>query len=400
MNVETAHEDPERIAADYDPHDLEQAQDPHAIYAKLRQRCPIAHSEQQGGFWLITRYKDIEAITHDPATFSSKTLVVPKDFYPEDVARQPPINLDPPDHTAFRRLLLPTFSQASAAKMEPLIRETCVAALADFVAAGTCDAATDYARRVPVSVIFGMLGIPKEDNDRFTSWVHTIMGSGLEKVDEAMAAGMEMGGYLAQLVATHRSERPDDFTTDLLECEYEGQRLTDQEIIQVLFMVVVAGIDTTWSMIGSCLYHLASFPDDRRRLVENPSLLPSAVEEFLRLYAPVSVGRLVVADTELEGVKLSKGEMVLLSYPSANRDEAMFPNPDAFVPDRDGNRHAGFGVGIHRCLGAHIGRLEMRIALEEWLARIPEFELAGEVVWQPGQVWGPHRLPVVFPPVS
>jgi cytochrome P450 len=165
-----------------------------------------------------------------------------------------------------------------------------------------------------------------------------------------------------------------------------------------LRLLLIAGIDTTWSAIGSCLWHLATHDDDRRRLVAEPGLLPTAVEEFLRAYAPVTMAREIAKETRIDGTVFKPGEMVLLSFPAANRDPAMFPDPDRVVIDRGANRHAAFGLGIHRCIGSNLARMEIRTALEEWLARIPEFRLAPDAVvtWSEGAVRGPRRVPVLL----
>jgi len=158
----------------------------------------------------------------------------------------------------------------------------------------------------------------------------------------------------------------------------------------------VAGIDTTWSGIGSCLWHLAKTPEDRRRLVAEPTLMPSAIEEFLRAYSPVTMAREVAKDAQVNGCTFKEGQMVLLSFPAANRDPEMFPDADKVIIDRKENRHAAFGLGIHRCVGSNLARMEMTVAVEEFLKRIPEFQLAGSVTWSEGSVRGPRKLPLTF----
>jgi len=176
----------------------------------------------------------------------------------------------------------------------------------------------------------------------------------------------------------------------------DGRTLTDNHVLGSLRLLLVAGIDTTWSGIGSCIWHLATHPDDRRRLVAEPQLVPTAIEEFLRAYAPVTMAREVVAETEVGGCPFEPGQMVLLSFPAANRDPAMFPDADKVVIDRKQNRHAAFGLGIHRCIGSNLARMELKVAVEELLKRVPEFGLAGEVTWSEGTVRGPRRLPIRF----
>ncbi|MEZ5260028.1 MAG: cytochrome P450, partial [Ilumatobacteraceae bacterium] len=198
----------------------------------------------------------------------------------------------------------------------------------------------------------------------------------------------------------YRSEHPgDDLISFLLNAELDGQPVPMHVIRGNLSLMLIAGIDTTWSSIGSALWHLASHPDDRRRLVDEPELIPTAVEEFLRAYAPVTMARLATHDTTLGDREVKAGDRVLLPFPAANRDPEMFDRPDDVIIDREVNRHVAFGAGIHRCLGSNLARLEMQVAIEEMLAMIPEFELEDPdaVTWAGGQVRGPRYLPVTFP---
>jgi cytochrome P450 len=213
-----------------------------------------------------------------------------------------------------------------------------------------------------------------------------------------MARGEVLEAYLDERVADHQAEPRDDLISYLLSAELFGQPLTPGHVRGCLDLLLLAGIDTTWSAIGSALWHLATHPDDRRRLVAEPELMPTAIEELLRAYAPVTMARFVAKDHDFHGHAMKAGEWVLLPFPAANRDPAAFDRPDEVVIDRLENRHAAFGLGIHRCLGSNLARLEVTVAVEEFLARIPEFELAdpsGEsVVWSVGQVRGPRVLPL------
>jgi cytochrome P450 len=194
-----------------------------------------------------------------------------------------------------------------------------------------------------------------------------------------------------------RTEKPgDDLISYLINARPNGQPLSAENVIGSLRLLLIAGIDTTWSGIGSCIWHLATNPEDRRRLAKEPTLMPTAIEEFLRAYAPVTMAREVVKETSINGCTFKPGQMVLLSFPAANRDPAMFPDADKVIIDRKENRHAAFGLGIHRCVGSNLARLEMTVAVEELLKRIPEFSLAGEVTWSEGTVRGPRKLPIRF----
>ena len=197
-------------------------------------------------------------------------------------------------------------------------------------------------------------------------------------------------------IADHVEHPRDDLISYLLDVEIEGTKLSPEHVRGTVVLLLIAGIDTTWSAIGAALWHLASHPEDRRRLAESPELMPQAVEELLRAYAPVTMARIVAEDTELGGRRMSAGDWVLLPFPAANRDPEVFEDADRVVLDRAVNRHAAFGLGIHRCLGSNLARMELTVALEEWMARFPDFELADPdaVTWSAGQVRGPRRLPV------
>jgi len=207
-----------------------------------------------------------------------------------------------------------------------------------------------------------------------------------------------MTAFFAGEIAKRRAAPGDDLISYLCGTRIDGEPLSDQHIDGTLRLLLIAGIDTTWSAIGSCLWHLATHSEDRQRLAAEPELMPGAVEELLRAYAPVTMARQVVKETQINGCAFKEGEMVLLSFPAANRDPAVFPDADRVVIDRTENRHAAFGLGIHRCVGSNLARLEITVALEEWLAAIPEFRLdpAAPVTWSEGTVRGPRRLPLLL----
>jgi cytochrome P450 len=200
-------------------------------------------------------------------------------------------------------------------------------------------------------------------------------------------------------IAEHEAHPQDDLTSYLLEAELDGNKLAPDHIRGTMVLLMIAGIDTTWSAIGASLWHLAQHPDDRRRLAAEPDLMPTAVEEFLRAYAPVTMARLVAEDFDFQGRRLREGDWLLLPFPAANRDPEFFPDADQVRIDRVENRHAAFGLGIHRCIGSNLARMELRVALEEWVKRYPDFELADPmgVTWSAGQVRGPRNIPVRIP---
>jgi cytochrome P450 len=298
-------------------------------------------------------------------------------------------------------MLLPAFAPKRIAALEPLTRDLCRELLEATAGRTEFDAAVDFAQHIPLRVIIGMLGFPQEDADIFRRFVHQVM----EDVDlspeerQAVMGGGEIDAYMDARIAEHAAEPRDDLTSFLLDATLGGEKLAVEHVRGAMLLLMIAGIDTTWSAIGASLWHLASHPRDRRWLASDPSLMDTAVEEFLRAYAPVTMARLVAKDVELGGRKLREGDWLLLPFPSGNRDPEVFADAAEVRLDRTENRHAAFGLGIHRCLGSNLARMELRVALEEWMARYPEFELAdpGAVTWSAGQVRGPRMIPVRVP---
>ena len=393
----------EDFATDFDHTDPAWVKDPFPIWDELRETCPVAHSNRYGGTWLPTTPATVSAVAYDTDHFTSRSVIVselrpgPLDL-PAPIGLAPPITSDPPFHSLARRLLLPAFGPKPIAALEPFTRDLCRELLDATDPSATIDAAVQYAQDIPLRVIVGMLGFPQEDADIFRRFIRMI----IEDVDmseeerERLQNAGELDKYITARIEEHLAEPQDDLTTFLLEAELEGQKLEMQHVFGTMVLLMVAGIDTTWSAIGASLWHLASHPEDRRRLVADPALIPTAVEEFLRAYAPVTMARLVSEDFEFDGCPMKEGDWLLLPFPAANRDPEAFDRADEVLIDRAENRHAAFGLGIHRCLGSNLARMELTIAIEEWLARYPDFELADadSVTWSAGQVRGPRSIPV------
>ncbi len=389
--------------SDFDHTDPEWVANPYPIWDELREKCPVAHSDRYGGTWLPVRNEDIAAIAYDTAHFTSRSVIVSElrpdeNDLPAPIGVAPPITSDPPFHADARRMLLPAFSPKAVAGYEQFTRELCRELLDDLAGKDDIDAALDYARHIPVRVIVKMLGFPQQDADIFREFIHLV----IETVDlsaeerEANFQASEIDGYLDARIAEHLKEPQDDLTTFLLEAELDGNKLHPDHVRGTIVLLMIAGIDTTWSAIGASLWHLAQTPDDRRRLATEPELMGTAVEELLRAFAPVTMARMVAEDFEFEGCPFKQDDWVLLPFPSANRDPEAFPDADKVELDRAVNRHSAFGLGIHRCLGSNLARMELRVALEEWIARFPDFELAdpSRVTWSAGQVRGPRTVPV------
>jgi cytochrome P450 len=389
------------FATDFDHTDPTWVNDPYPIYDDLRERCPVAHTDRYGGAWLPTTHADVATIANDHEHFTSRQVLVTEarlgpDAPPAPIGVAPPITSDPPFHQLARRLLLPAFSPKAIGQLEDYTRTLCTSLLDELGDADMIDGAVDYAQHVPVGVIAKMLGFPPEDGDLFRGFVHALLEGVDVAREERIASFGPIREYFIAQIEDHRVNPRHDLTSFLMNVELNGERLGDEHVFGTMVLLLAAGIDTTWSAIGASLWHLAGHGADRRRLASDPGLLPVAIEELLRAYAPVTMARLVKEDFEFDGHEMRKDDWILLSFPSANRDPAAFDRAGEVVLDREVNRHLAFGLGIHRCVGSNLARMELRIALECFLARYPEFTLADPdaVTWSRGQVRGPRTLPL------
>jgi len=354
---------------DFDHTDLRWTENPFPIWEELRAVSPVVHTDRFLGCYLPTTYEAVRAIAADTEHFSSRRIIV-RDERPEVPSVAPPITSDPPEHKPAKQILLPSFTPNAMKKLEPQVR-----------------------------AIAHMLGIPVQDSDQFIRWIHMFLVSSIKDVSQLNQAIQETDTYFSAHIEHRKMHPTDDLISTLMKArDKNGQPLDDTCVLGSLRLLLTAGIETTWSAIGASLWHLAKTPVDRERLVREPELMPSAAEELLRAYSPVTMAREVVKETTISGCPIKPGNMVLLSFPAANRDPAMFPDADKVLLDRKENRHAAFGLGIHRCVGSNLARMEMTVALEEWLKRIPDFRLdpAGKVTWSEGTVRGPRQLPIIF----
>ena len=389
-------------ATDFDHVDPGYAARAPEIWDELRQECPVAHSDRYGGTWLPVRHTDVCAIAKDTDTFSSNGVVVHdgRPEIPPPVGFAPPITSDPPFHRIAREFLLPAFAPKPIEAKRESTRETCRELLDDLLAdveAGRTDmvdAALGYTQHIPVRVIADMLGVPRSDGDQFRIFIHRIMEQPGTEITVEYEDSIDF--YLDKLIAQRAEEPQDDLISHMTHARIEGQNLEHEHVRGTCGLLIIAGVDTTWSAIGASLWHMAQHPEDRRRWIEDPDVRPFAVEEFLRFYAPVTMARIVARDAEFAGRSMQANDWVLLPFPAANRDPEAFEDAGEFVIDRMRNRHVAFGLGIHRCLGSNLARMELTVALEEWMARVPDFELADPegVRWSTGQIRGPRELPV------
>lgn len=397
---------------DYDIFDPGYVRDPAPVWDELRERCPIAHTERWGGSFLPTRYEDVQALAKMvPELSSSDPLVTsPPPEVIEDLLADPtfekygtnaaPISEDPPVHGWTRRLLLPHFAPKAVESHGAYTTELANRLIEEFIDDGKVDGAGQYAQQIPPRVIAHLLGIDESRVEEFTHWIRCLLELGLTNPELRIKYRKVIRQFFYEVVEERQANPDDGFVSALLAgTDDEGNTIDPVMVVGMLNLQLIAGIDTTWSSIGSALWHFGTHPADRERMAAEPDLWPSAIEELLRFYAPVTMGRRAATDIDYGGVTIPQGSKVLMNFPGANRDPEMFERPDEVILDRPHNRHVAFGVGIHRCAGSNLARMEMDIALRTWFERIPDFEVSEPhaVTWAGGQVRGPRYLPIQFP---
>lgn len=378
---------------DYDIFSQDYREDPYSHWAAVRASgCPVAHSAKWGGSWMPVSYDDIRDISRDGSRFSSRAVEVAGPLEAAGGLHLPPLTSDPPEHKPHRDVLMPYFLPRRIAEFEPFIREKARSLAGALAERGGGDVVADFAAPLTIAVLTKMLGVPP--GEQFTDWMVRMIRVGpMDQTVRAQAVG-EILRYLGGLLDEREAGPRDDLISYLAGAGIDGEPLSRKHKIGAAFLILIAGADTTWSAISASLWHLAVHPDDRRRILAEPELLETATEEFLRVYAPVSVGRLAQEDVCLHGRAIAEGERILLSFGAANRDPEVFDEPEEIRIDRRRNRHLTFGSGEHRCLGSNLARLELRISLEEWLRVMPGYHLvdSGSVSWSGGQTRGPERV--------
>lgn len=383
---------------------------PHHFFKLLRREAPVyRHPEPNGpGFWALTKYDDIVTVSLDSATFSSYRggTNIP-DLPAENLAfvRLIMLNMDPPQHTKYRRLVSKGFTPKIVQAMEPHVRKIAGEIIDRVADRGECDFVTDIAAELPLTVILELMGVPIEDRRMVFDWSNRMIGIDDPEYrispEQGLAAAAEMFAYANQLAVDRKRHPRDDVISTLLQAELDGEALTEGEFNAFFVLLSVAGNETTRNLTSGGMLALLEHPDQRDRLLAGPSLLPAAVEEMLRWVTPVMYfRRTVTRDTELRGQKVREGDKVVMYYGSANRDEDVFPDGDVFDVSRDPNPHVTFGPGgSHFCLGASLARLEIRVMFEELLRRLPDIELAGPVSrLRSNFIAGIKHMPVRFTP--
>jgi cytochrome P450 len=375
------------------------AGDPYPAYKVLRATSPVCWNDVNK-FWALLKYEDVRYVSTNPALFSSaKGITIPDPEQPTLVQGNNPIMIDPPRHRQLRKLISSGFTRRQISKLEPKIRELASGILDKIEPGSTYEFADQIAAPLPTWVIADLLGAPPDDWEQFRTWSDAIAAQSADpeiELDPGVAMG-QLYDYFKQLIAARRIKPRDDMLSVLVDVEVEGETLTDDELLGFSGLLLVAGNETVRNLVAQGTLALIAHPDEHRKLVENPGLIPSAVEEMLRFTNPVAhFARTATADVEIRGQRIRAGDTVAMLYGSANRDEEIFgDDAEEFKVTRHPNPHIAFGCGEHSCLGAQLARLEARVMFEELLRRYPEIELMGEVTRMRSTIApGIARMPV------
>ncbi len=353
---------------------------------------------EKGKYWVLTRQEDILEAGHDAELFSNHSIIPTE---PNPDYRFLPSHLDPPDHLKYRQVMNTWFAPKRIARNSEAIRAHAAKLAAEIAPNGACDFMTAFGDLFPIRALLSTLGLPIDDGPMLVERVrrrNRLRATG--DYDAAMAAWHEMETYWKAIIDDRRATPRDpdvDYVTQLLRSTIDDAPLSEPDMVDILVTLTVGGVDTMKAQLGWCIYHLATHADDLARLMAEPDLLPNAIEEFLRAYPVIGMGRKVTRDADFHGCPMRKDDMVLLSYPSACRDPRRFPDAAHVDITRENNRHVTFGSSLHRCLGSHLARAELQIAVQEWLRAVPEFRMASD---EPPMAMGGQiallELPIVW----
>jgi cytochrome P450 len=369
------------------------------IWNSVREQCPVGSTERYGRAFMPVTMDAVRQIANDTENFSSIWVNVSRPDAPRSPA--PPITSDPPDHHGHRRLILPAFNPKVVAGIEEELRTFCRSLIKDLDGMDAADAAVQYTQHIPVHGICILTGLPEEDADLFRDWIYKSFQLAPKDNRIRLEVMTEMTHYIDGLLKDRLASPKDDLLTMIANAQIDGKDVDWNIKIGYIRLQIVAGIDTTWSAIGSGLWHFAQHNDEVQRLVavDNDHMLwQTANEEVLRYYAPVTMARKVIKDTEVSGCPMHAGDQTLVTFPAANHDPEAFEDAHIFKLDRENNRHVAFGLGIHRCAGSNLARLEMLVAFQEWLRAFPNYSLdpTQKTTWANGQVRGPRQIPVLL----
>ena len=376
------------------------ADDPHPAYHRMQAECPVQRSPGMfGGYSVnLSRYEDVMWAMRHPEVFSSKDVVNIGNDMPLI-----PLSVDPPDHRKYRRLLDPEFSPTKMAALEDESRALVNRIIDEFVARGECEFHEDFATPLPSTIFLALIGLPQSDLPQFLKWRDDTIRPHAKNEEEAQvireAAGRAISEYFETALEEKRRNPDDRLLSRIVKAEVDGRPLTQAEMLGMCHLLLLGGLDTVTATLDCMIAYLAQHPERRRAVVADPELMNAAIEELLRHQTPVMmVPRIIAQDVEIGGVCLAAGDGATLLIGAANVDAAEFDDPTDVRLDRGANRHLAFGGGPHRCLGSHLARMELRVAMEEFHKRIPEYELAAgaEIHFSPG-IRQADSLPLVFP---
>jgi cytochrome P450 len=399
---------------DFDHHSDEFNLNELSVSADLRQKCPVAWNQNYGGFWFLSSYDAVSQTARDDDTFSHKfepdapngvdyqgEMGVPR---PEG---QPALGIgevDGPYHQALRHALAPFFSPGAVQKMRPFMEEQSHWFLDQRIGDGRMDLVLDYASPVPAILTMKLMGLPYDNWHLYANLFHSVMAVPQES-DEYVNAIAEVPAMMQGVLdyaASRRANPEDDLTSFLIQFEFDGRRLTDEQLLNILWNLIAGGVDTTTSQTALTLLHLGTHPELRQQLIDHPELYRTATDEFLRYFSVnQTLSRTVTRDVELNGQCLRRNDRVVISWLSANHDEREFNRPDEIILDRTPNRHLAFGLGPHRCIGSHLARLMSEVMVKAVLDRIPDYQVDLDGVHQylgNPSMTGLGKLPVTFTP--
>ena len=402
-----------RPCTSYDHHSPAHAARASDIHAELRERCPVAWTESYGGFWVASAFEPCVQVAKDLARFRSDHDVegTREGYQGITIPSLPnqrfiPSEADPPEFLEYRQLLLPWFAPGAVAKWEAFVRDHVTDCLDDHVESGRIDLVLDLANPVPAAVTLAFVGLPPSDWARFADPIHASAYTppGTPEKEAAIAGIAELANVLRDVVTDRRANPRSDLATSVANAHIGGARIEIDRAVDVLQLVVAGGVDTTTALLANTFVWLSEHPDVRQRLVDEPDVIPIAREEFLRYFTPTqATARTASTDAALGGVNVAAGERVLMSWAAANRDPAVFDDPEYINIDRAPNPHLTFGTGPHRCLGIHFARMIIRVVLEEVLARIPDYVVdtaAAERYRTIGLINGWIKVPTTFTPTN
>jgi cytochrome P450 len=389
----------DRFVQRFDHHDPDLGERSEQVYAEMVRTCPVAHSDAHGGFWTISDYENGHyALQHYELFSTAPSVNIPAGMG----QKRPllPMEVDPPIQARYRALLLPVFSPGRMKALEGHIRTVAEELIDGFIDNGECEFVADFAERLPTIIFTEMMGLPIDQAPRFHAWKNAVLHGHSEDPDGSARAraGQEINDYLFELLAERKRTPGDDIISTLHAARVDGEGLSDDEIIDMTYLLFIAGLDTVASSLGVHFLRFAQRADLRARLVDDPGVIPMAVEEMLRVESLILCGRTATQDVEIGGQLIRKGDRVLVNTVAADRDPDAFKNPHEIDFDRAHSRHIALGVGPHRCAGSHLARIELAVAYEVWHRRIPGYRLkdGARIARHASSVAGISALPLVW----